>query len=184
MAKDMYEIEVKVRADHDHVRGRLVTRNASRLGRVVQEDTYYSHPDRNFADTDEALRIRREHADEKTTARVTYKGPLVDAESKTREEFETDIENGETMGQILERLGYDPVSTVHKERERYEYEGYDIMLDIVKGLGEFVEVETTAPKASLEEKRKSAMEILERLGLDPDDQQRTSYLELLLESNG
>jgi len=179
----MYEVEVKVRADHEPVREALATTEATHVGTVVQEDTYYGAPDRDFADTDEALRIRREGTDG-TTAHLTYKGPLVDAESKTREEFETGVESGETMGNILERLGYDPVATVRKERERYAYGGYEVVLDAVDGLGEFVEVETEASASSLEAERSGAIEIVERLGLDPRTQLRTSYLELLLDSTG
>jgi adenylate cyclase class 2 len=178
----MYEVEVKVRADHERVRDLLATTDATHTGGVVQEDTYYSAPDRDFADTDEALRIRRERSDGTETARLTYKGPLVDSESKTREEFETGVDDGETMGRILERLGYDPVATVRKERDRYEYSGYEIVLDAVADLGEFVEVETEASASSVEAERAGAIEVLERLGLDARDQLRTSYLELLLEA--
>ena len=178
----MYEVEVKVRADHERVREALAGTDATRVERVVQEDTYYSAPDRDFADTDEALRIRLERSDEERDARVTYKGPLVESESKTREEFETGVDDGAAMGNILERLGYDPVATVKKERERYEYSGYEVVLDAVDDLGEFVEVETEAPASSLETERAGAIEILERLGLDPGDQIRTSYLELLLDA--
>jgi adenylate cyclase class 2 len=178
----MYEVEVKVRADHGRVRGALEDADAAFVGRVLQEDTYFGAPDRSFSETDEALRIRRERSDGEETARLTYKGPLVESESKTREEFETGVDDGETMGHVLERLGYYPVATVRKERDRYAFGDYEVHLDAVDDLGEFVEVETEASDSSYEADRAGAYEILERLGLDPDTQIRTSYLELILES--
>jgi adenylate cyclase class 2 len=178
----MYEVEVKVRADHGRVRGALEDTDATFVERVVQEDTYFGAPDRSFSETDEALRIRRELTDGDETARLTYKGPLVDSESKTREEFETGVADGETMGHVLERLGYYPVATVRKERDRYAFGEYEVVLDAVDGLGEFVEVETEATDSSYEADRAGAYEILERLDLDPEAQLRTSYLELILES--
>lgn len=185
----MYEVEVKVPAAHAAVRERLETLEAESLGRVVQVDTYYDAPHREFVETDEALRIRRESVlagDEGERAfenRITYKGPLLEAESKSREEFETGVDDGETMAAILEHLGFDPAATVRKERERYDLDGYTVTLDDVDDVGEYVEVELDVDReADLECAREGAYDVLERLELDPGDQIRTSYLGLLLES--
>lgn len=175
----MYEVELKVRAEHGAIRDRLDALGAEPLGTVEQADTYYDHPVREFAETDEALRVRREtHAGEQT-ARVTYKGPLLEAASKTREEFETGVDSGETMAEILEKAGFEPAATVEKTRERFEIDGYTVTLDTISGLGEFVEVETEAEEIA--PAREGAVELLDELGLDADDQIRTSYLGLLLE---
>ena len=181
----MYEVEVKVPADLERVRSRLTALEATEVGRVMQADTYYDAPHRSFPETDEALRLRVEsrpnEADEET--RITYKGPLLDTDSKSREEFETAVGDGETMDAVLTNLGFEPVATVRKERERFDLEGYTVTLDAVDDVGEFVEVETEVDReADLESAREGAFGVLERLGLDPDDQRRTSYLELLLDS--
>lgn len=180
----MYEVELKVRADHDDVRDRLEGSGADAAGRVLQEDTYYDAPHREFAETDEALRIRRERrlsddVDE-TTARVTYKGALLEAASKSREEFETGVADGETVAEILKRLGFEAAETVRKEREVFDFGEYTVTLDDVDGLGEFVEVETETETEDIEDARDGARELLTDLDLDPDEQIRTSYLELLL----
>jgi len=179
----MFEVEVKVRADHDDVRDRLRASGAQAAGTVVQADTYYDAPHRNFAETDEALRIRRERSPESEddTARVTYKGPLVEQASKTREEFETGVDDGETMAAVLDGLSFDPVATVRKDRERFALDGYTVTLDAIDGLGEFVEVETETDEDGVEAAREGAYELLSGLGLDPESQVRTSYLGLLLE---
>jgi adenylate cyclase class 2 len=175
----MYEVELKVRADHEPVRERLAELDAEPQGIVEQVDTYYDHPVRDFAETDEAFRIRRETDDEGEAARVTYKGPLIEAASKTREEWETGVDDGATMASILEELGFSPAATVEKVRERFAYDGYTVTLDSVAGLGEYVEVETESE--AVEPAREGAVELLSELGLDADDQIRTSYLGLLLE---
>lgn len=180
----MYEVEVKVPADLEAVRDRLEDLGATRKRTVVQADTYYDAPHRSFPETDEALRIRRESSDGAgAESRITYKGPLLDDESKSREEFETGVGDGETMDAVLTSLGFEAAATVRKERERYGLEGYTVTLDAVDDVGEYVEVETeVAEEVDLESAREGAYEILERLELDPDDQLRTSYLGLLLES--
>lgn len=178
----MYEVELKVRADHSQVRDVLRETDATHVERVVQEDTYYDAPDRNFAETDEALRTRDERPDSgEARTELTYKGPLVEEASKTREEAEISVEDADALEAILSGLGYEPAATVHKERERYELDGYTVTLDSVEGLGEFVEVETET-EDDVATAREGAIDVLERLGLDPDEQIRTSYLGLLIDA--
>jgi adenylate cyclase class 2 len=174
----MYEVELKVRADHETVRQRLEEIGAQRIDAVTQEDVYYDAPDRDFAETDEALRIRTETADE-TETRLTYKGPLVERESKTRQEAETAVADPEEIRDILDGLGYEPAATVRKEREQYTVDGCTVTLDAVDGLGEFVETELEV-EDGIDDARGRLETVLERLGLDPAEQIRTSYLGLLL----
>ena len=193
----MYEVELKVRASHDRLRTRLAATDATLSERVRQVDTYYDAPHRSFAETDEALRIRRttalpadpidsggadpnNEADPDPTAVLTYKGPLLEAESKSREEFESELGDPEAVDEALSRLGFSPAATVEKERTYYVLDGYTVTLDDVAGLGEFVEVEREQAEAGIEAVREGARELLEGLGLDPDEQIRTSYLGLLL----
>jgi len=177
----MYEVELKVRADHDRVRDRLADRLADPVDEVTQVDTYYDAPHREFAETDEALRLREETtASGEATTELTYKGPLVEAESKTRREIETAVADGEAADGIFGALGFEPAATVRKERERFALDGYTVTLDSVEGLDEFVEVETEAEEDAVESAREGAAAVLRDLGLDPNDQIRTSYLGLLL----
>lgn len=165
---------------------------------MTQTDTYYDAPHRSFAETDEALRLRREtrvdgpdgdpgRAGETATdatgerAVLTYKGPRVDDASKTRVEHETAVGDADAADAVLGGLGFEPTATVEKERERYRLDGFGVVLDDVAGLGEFVEVERAAGEADVAAVREAARAVVERLGLDPDDQVRTSYLEMLAE---
>lgn len=183
----MYEVELKVRADHDRLRGALADHAAAKLGQVLQVDTYYDAPHCDFAETDEALRIRREtprsaERSAETTTKLTYKGPLIEAASKSRKEHETVVADGEAMAKVLSGLGFEPAATVEKERQRYRLDGWTLTLDTIEELGEFLEVERdvdTAPE--VEAVREEATTLLRKLDLDPADQIRTSYLGLLLE---
>jgi len=76
------EIEVKAYAeDLAAIETRLQRLGAVFTGAVHQTDRYFNHPQRDFAQTDEALRIRI--ADDR--AFMTYKGRKFDRLSKTRE---------------------------------------------------------------------------------------------------
>ena len=58
---------------------------------VVQVDQYFAHPARDFAQTDEALRLRRVGKQNF----ITYKGSKIDATTKTRREIELPLAPGE-----------------------------------------------------------------------------------------
>lgn len=181
----MYEVEVKVRAEHDPLREILESRDGTHVGAVEQTDVYYDAPHRDFAETDEALRIRREDDAGTVEAALTYKGPLLEDESKSREEVETPIADPDAVESILEAIGFVPAATVEKTRDRWRLEGFAVSLDAVDDVGQFVEVETTVDSADeVESAREEARGLLRSLGLDPTDQIRTSYLGLALESAG
>jgi len=195
----MFEVEIKVRADVDAVRDRLRDAGAERVDARRQRDEYYDAPYRDFAETDEALRVRREtplpdgigSGDATTdsgdspvpseTTKITYKGPLLDEGSKTRAEHETEVSDAEAAAGVLSGLGFEPAATVVKRREFWAFDGFTVTLDVVDGLGEFVEIERSiADESAIEAVRNDALAALDRLGLDGDEQVRTSYLGLLL----
>lgn len=186
---DVYEVELKVPADHGAVRERLDAHGATHRGTVRQVDTYFDAPHRDFAETDEAVRLRRESCAGEERSLLAYKGPLVEAASKTREEHETTVADGDEARAIAEALGFTVAATVGKDREVYALDGYTVTLDAVDDLGEFVEVETTVDRADddpidIERARAGAIAVLRRLGLDQDEQIRASYLSLCLGDGG
>jgi adenylate cyclase class 2 len=146
-------------------------------------DHYFNAPDRDFAHTDEALRLRRIGR----ANYVTYKGPKRDAHTKTRTEVEVPLPEGDEVARdftaLLQHLGYRPTAVVHKRRTIYhlKHGGFDleVCLDEVDGLGQFVELEILAPEEQLEHGRTLLQQTAEQLGLASSE--RRSYLEMLLE---
>jgi adenylate cyclase class 2 len=147
-----------------------------------QVDTYYAHPERDFAKTDEALRIRRVGGD----AFITYKGPKIDSDSKTREEIELPIAGGtsaaDSHARLLEALGFRAVAEVRKQRRKaaiiWQARHFEIALDEVASVGTFVELETVADPSQLEAAQAALLSLAEKLALRGSE--RRSYLELLL----
>lgn len=185
----MIEVEIKIEVDIREVEKRLEDSGATLGERVEQSDTYYSAPHRDFAYTDEAVRIRREkHQDimgdgrTEEIANLNYKGPKIDTETKSREEFEVGIDDSGEMDAILTALGFEEFETVVKKRKKYEFRGCEVLLDEVEEVGSFVEVEKEADTEGFEEVRDEVSEVVEFLGLDPEDSIRKSYLRLLIET--
>ena len=81
----MYEVEQKYPlADVAEVEAVLARLGATWHGTAEQVDRYFNHPSRDYAVTDEALRLRR--TDDRLA--ITWKGPRLDATAKTRREIE------------------------------------------------------------------------------------------------
>src|SRR2546423_10558721 len=87
----MLEIEMKFPvADFAPVQAKLLEWQARPADVLHEADHYYNAPDRDFAQTDEALRLRRIGA----ANIVTYKGPKQPGPAKTRTEIEVGLEAG------------------------------------------------------------------------------------------
>ncbi len=170
----MLEVEIKAYCDDPgSLRARIESLGGVLEGSLIEEDAYFNHPSRDFAETDEALRIRRTPE----AAAVTYKGPKIGTRSKTRYENEVTIGDADAFAEVLVRLGFRPVRTVRKRRELYVLEGANICLDGVEGLGDFVEIEILSEDREKAEKK--LFDLAGRLGVARFE--RRSYLELLLE---
>ncbi|MEM9187493.1 MAG: class IV adenylate cyclase [Planctomycetota bacterium] len=177
------EIEQKYRvANHGGIAERLAALGAARGSAVRQVDAYFAHPTRDFAVTDEALRLRRVGE----SNAVTYKGPRLDSATKTRREIELPLAEGDqshgAWTELLEALGFRPVLEVAKTRTPYHLscDGFalEIALDSVDRLGMFVEVEAVADSEQVDAARDTVLAFAGRLGLV--DAEQRSYLELLL----
>jgi adenylate cyclase class 2 len=170
------EIEVKSRlADRRALERKLKALGAKLHDEAVETDTYYNHPARDFAQTDEALRIRLC----KGHATLTYKGPKLDKTSKSREEIIVAVDDANLAGAMVEKLGFCAVASVRKRRRVYELGKFEICVDQVDGLGDYFEIEVRGPKKGYEKLRDGALKLLVELG--GKEPERRSYLELLLE---
>jgi adenylate cyclase class 2 len=178
-----YEVELKFPVPDL----RAFSQKLSELGVAIsaaQEeiDLYLAHPSRDFAQTDEALRLRR-----KGDANcITYKGPKIDATTKTRREIELPLapgpESRASWTSLLEAVGFRPVAEVRKSRRKaavpWQGRHVEACLDDVDGVGTFVEFELMADESEVEAARACIQSLAHALGLTQGE--RRSYLELLL----
>lgn len=179
-----FEVELKFPiADADDMTLQLLARGARPAGVVRQSDLYFQHPSRDFRETHEALRLRRTDAG----VRITYKGPIIDSQTKTRREIELpvgrDVGDFDQLCELLKILGFEPVRGVAKVRARYDLtcEGRELELavDAVDGLGTFLEIESMAQDHDRHAARDVILGLAAKLGLK--DAERHSYLQLLIQ---
>jgi adenylate cyclase, class 2 len=195
----VYEVEQKYPvADVAAFEVRLAGAAARWHGVVEQVDRYFGHPSRDFAATDEALRLR-------STAEgvvITWKGPRLDATAKTRREIELPLAEAAVPAaavaeaapppapqatlarwtDLLEALGFRRVREVAKRRRlatvAWEGAAVEVAVDHVAGLGDFVEFELQADAAGIARAAARVESLARHLGCTRPEPR--SYLEMLL----
>lgn len=190
----IYEVEMKFRVpEGGPPDGDLAPLEIFWAEPYEEVDCYYGHPARDFVRTDEALRIRyRNLPDGETERRITYKGPKIDTETKTRREIEIPLSPDDPWEDILDALGFTPRGVVRKIRRRgtcvFQGRQFEVLrdhlpeLDARPGGGRFIELETLAGEKELAEARSDLLELARQLDLG--ESVRTSYLGLLAEARG
>ena len=176
----MIEVEVKASVkDFADVQEKLTQIGAIKIKREHQMDVYYNAPHKDFAESDEALRIREIPKNGKKRIILTYKGAKMDDVSKTRKEIEVDVSDAENTGLIFENLGLRRAASVTKDRDIYHIDEFIITLDTVFEVGTYVEIETEAHEdKDTSESLNKIFEIYKKLGIE-EGFERRSYLELM-----
>ncbi len=180
----MLEVEQKYWIDNLESLEQRLRELAATAGPIEQHaDEYFNHPTRDFAETKEALRIRRVDG----VAHITYKAPKLPGAVKAREEMEWCLSPGDADGSLTSRLwltlGFRSVAVVKKTRRTYSCPSLggdlSITIDKVVGVGLLAEVEVVIDDpAEVEAARRRVEVAAKQLRLHRVEPR--SYLGLLL----
>ena len=93
--------------------------------RRLQRDTVFDTADQSLRERGCVLRVR----DDAGRSVLTFKGPVHPAAMKLREEYETAVDDGDALLQVLGALGYRSWFTYEKYREEYSLRGITLAID-------------------------------------------------------
>lgn len=173
---ETYEVQAKFKKPSD-IRKTLQKVGAEFLGKMDEKDTYIEPKDKDFSQSDEALRIRRKGE----SLVLGYKGPRLGSGVRMRPKFEFEID-GSIEQQLLDHYK-GKVTDIVKTRSVYYLDGSIVTVDedVAKTqgqsctpLGSFVEVRS-ANKEKGEEEIKI---ICQKLGLHYGKKIIASYKEM------
>ncbi len=179
----MLEIEMKFSvSDFSALEQHMANWRATPQLAIEEADHYFNAPDRDFARTDEAFRLRCIGIQN----RITYKGPKQGGLAKTRTEIELALEPGAEAADKWRRLavalGYRPTAVVKKRRTCYDFQrgGFALQAccDEVESLGRFVEIEIVTNAEQKQRAQDVILQTTRELGLTSSEQR--SYLEMVL----
>ncbi|MFA5828320.1 MAG: class IV adenylate cyclase [Candidatus Shapirobacteria bacterium] len=139
---DNQEIEIKIQIESNINLFSFLEKEAKFIGEKHQIDKYFTPAHKNFIEprpVKEWLRLR----DSSGKFSINYKNWHYDTFGKSNycNEYETPIESLQQLEKIFDVLDIKEVVTVDKVRKLYLYQEYEIAIDSVKNLGDFVEIE-------------------------------------------
>ncbi|SBT91394.1 adenylate cyclase, class 2 [Streptomyces sp. DI166] len=175
----MIEAELKARVHApEAVMRRLEERAVARV--EVYRDTYFDRPDGSLDKAGQELRVRTVHSADGTRTVLTWKGAAVDAESGSKPEHETRVEDAEQAHAILRGLGHVEVIAFEKRCRNYEFEarGRRMLATLVRVPeidGTFLEVETLVAEEELAAALEDVRAVLGELGIGAGDLTRETY---------
>lgn len=180
----MIEVEIKLPVNNrKEIKEKLLHMGFALESREKETDTYFDSLSGEIRAQGQALRVREcvDLMTGTTRAQINFKDRKTDQVSMTRTELETEIEQADTVRQILHSIGFhavDPV--VSKIRDTYQKSSISACLDQVKDLGDFLELEILIDTdTQYENALRQIKEVLGMLGCSMNDTTRTSYLSML-----
>lgn len=142
MANNNQEIEIQVNIENSATLLGFLKLKGVFKHEACQIDKYFSPTENSFLATRPVSRWLRLRQTDRGCS-FNYKNWYFDKEGKSNycDEFETKIEDINTTEKILEALGFNNIAIVDKLRKIWTFGDYEIAIDSVKGLGDFVEIE-------------------------------------------
>jgi adenylate cyclase class 2 len=169
------EIEAKMKVpDLSPVRVRLQELAGELRGAVIETNTFFDTKDHSLLAKDQGLRLRhaRDPVSHSEVSTITFKGPRLHGQLKSREERELTVSSAKDSMALLESLGFARVLSFQKRRESWMLEGCHVELDELPYLGVFVEIEGPDEK--------TVLRVREQLHLGDRPLIKASYIALLM----
>lgn len=143
----------------------------------LQVDTIYERSDaKQIVDTS-IFRIRK-YNDKKI---LTLKILMEDLD--TAEELELDISDDIVMDKMLQFIGFLPKIQVVKRIQTAKYKEFNICIDEVEGLGDFIEIERISEKSNDKDRIYGEMRtVLLELGVEEEELKKEKYYEMILKN--
>jgi adenylate cyclase class 2 len=136
------EIEAKLKVEsHRNVAEKLRRCGAEFVADLRETDFYFDDSKSTFVKRDSCLRLRRQSGKSGEKFFLTFKGPKQKSNFKKRAELEIEVGDFNVTQKLLLVLGYKKAIVVEKKRQLWRLGGCLVLLDSVKNLGSFVEIE-------------------------------------------
>lgn len=178
----MKNVEVEIQAIIKNPKE--VERKLRKVGKFLktrkQVDKYFVPSQKDFFAEDppiEYLRVRYE----KDKAHLSYSFLHFGKNGQLRatDEYETFVDKPEVAEHIFKKIGLVHKVTVTKTRKYFDCGNFEVTLDQIKGLGDFMEVEAKKNFGGIDKTRKGCLDFLNSLNIAYDIKHQMGYPRML-----
>ena len=150
-------------------------------GSRKQVDKYFVLPQKDFFDIkdipDEYLRIRYEQ--DRSHLNYSFLHFESDGWLDSTDEYETLVQKPEIVEEIFKRIGLINKITVKKTRKYFDCGDFEVVLDCVENLGNFMEIEAKKDFGGVKKTRKACHDFMAKLNIECDVQKEMGYPRML-----
>ena len=174
------EVEIQVRIKDPAAAEKEILKFGSFVKERNQADQYYVLPYRDFFEKEppiEYLRVRREK--DKNHLNYSFLHFKDDGWLDVTDEYETLVEKPEIVEQIFDKIGLIPKVKVIKNRKYFKCEDFEVTLDKIENLGDFMEVEAKKDFGGITATRKACEDFLKKLNIEYEISKDAGYPRLL-----
>jgi adenylate cyclase class 2 len=161
------EIEIQVKINNPEIAEKQILKIGKFVRERKQKDVYFVLPQKNFFEKDppmEYLRVRYEG--DRSHLNYSFLHLKEDGDLLATDEYETLVENPEIVEDIFNKIGLIPKVIVEKNRKYFQCGDFEVTLDNILNLGDFMEVEAKKDFGGAETTRKNCEEFLDNLGIE------------------
>ncbi|NGX63661.1 MAG: hypothetical protein KR126chlam6_01074 [Candidatus Anoxychlamydiales bacterium] len=182
------EIEVKIQVDKKTINKaeKWLDKNAEYIGDIHHIEYYLNKPATTFffnaaegyKDALDYLRVRIT----KEGDSFCYKKFHMDPIEKTPlycDEYEVNVSDGKKTLELMKALGYIEQTRMEKKRKIYNFDCFEIVIDDVKDLGMFMEVELKTFVSNAKEGIKMIYNFLKKIEITKFKLQQRGYISML-----
>ncbi len=177
------EILVEVYDEIDKVKSIIEMLDFEYIGKINVIDEYYYDPKRKELKPDRnnqinhCLRLRQKN----NKSYITYKDDIFeDKKWIYSDEYETEVESLNILKTIFDKLGLIKFIEIDNVKETYKNDKYEIVIENVKDLGIFMEVEYLNETDDIHKIKKEIQDFIDNLGINVSKELNIGKPELFL----
>ena len=159
----MRKFELVVPIPYEEAR-EILSRETTFLRRSKIEDCFFIRPG-----SEEIVRIRRQD----TLARLSCSRRI--SPDEPEESHETIVLDARACTGLLSMLGFEAAETVRLTRDAWKKHLYNLHLDRIEGMGDFLTIETEVKYDNHRRLKRAALDLLRGLGIPFDKKQVRAY---------
>ena len=179
------ELKISIRPDMYSLLEAWLKNYAEYKGESEQKEYYVTNPNESwdysagFKDTLKTMRVRQEKKGDSLCYKYRHLDPTT-KKTTHRDEYETKIENGEVMLEILKCIGYTEQTIVQKKRTTYMIDNkFEVVFDDVHSVGKFIEIELKEPIDDVKLGIAQIENLLQEIGIFEFKQYDRGYIHMI-----
>ena len=184
------EIKIQINSEQLNVLQTWLDKNAKFVGQLEHEEYYLDNPNDSFLftasqgykDAYKYFRVRLTSDGDS----ACYKSFYVDTQTgKTThcDEVEVKLVDGKQTLQLLKAIGFTDQTLIQKARKTYITDGFEIVIDELKNVGIFVEIEIKQQVDDVKIGLQSINNLLKKIGITKFKKQERGYVSMAWNPN-